>query len=61
VAFKRLVGYASVGIVIELEGNLPDWETYLKRWTSEKVYGMILDHGIFLSNAKGYNVLSKNH
>jgi hypothetical protein len=50
-----------VGIVIELEGNLPDWETYLKRWTSEKVYGMILDHGIFLSNAKGYNVLSKNH
>ena len=40
--------------------SLPD-EVYLERWFAEPIKAVILPTRIFLTNVKGYPVLSKKH
>lgn len=47
-------------IALELPVDLPD-EVYLERWFAEPIKAVILPTKIFLTNAKGYPVLSKKH
>jgi len=50
----------TLGVVLEITENVPeDWE--IDRWYSEPVIAVMLPIGIFLTNAKGYPVLSKRH
>src|SRR6266498_1507578 len=45
-------------IALELPADLPDG-VYLERWFAEPIKAVILPTKIFLTNAKGYPVLSK--
>jgi type II protein arginine methyltransferase len=45
---------------LELSVDLPD-EVYLERWFAEPIKAVILPTKIFLTNVKGYPVLSKKH
>lgn len=49
-----------IGAVLELSGDLPD-EKYLARWEGEPIKAVIIPTSIFLTNRKGYPVLSKAH
>ena len=45
---------------MELPADLPD-EIYLERWFAEPIKAVILPTKIFLTNVKGFPVLSKKH
>ncbi|CAI2170057.1 20379_t:CDS:10 [Funneliformis geosporum] len=49
-----------LSIALELSVNLPD-EVYLERWFAEPIKAVLLPTKIFLTNVKGYPVLSKKH
>ncbi|KAF5400271.1 Protein arginine N-methyltransferase [Paragonimus heterotremus] len=50
----------SLGLVLDLPNNLPD-EYVISRWLSEPVVCLLLRTDLFLTNSKGYPVLSKSH
>ncbi|KAA3680625.1 type II protein arginine methyltransferase [Paragonimus westermani] len=50
----------SLGLVLDLPDNLPD-EYVISRWLSEPVVCLLLRTDLFLTNSKGYPVLSKSH
>ena len=61
---KRLCSYHTTGlggVLLEFDEDLPDWEHYLQRWTSEKVFGILLDTRVFMFNQKNFPVLSIAH
>lgn len=49
-----------IGVVLELSGDLPDMEM-MQRWEGEPVKAVMLPTSMFLTNKKGYPVLSKAH
>lgn len=49
-----------IGIALELTADLPDKEV-LERWLGEPIRCAILPTTLFLTNKKGYPVLSKAH
>jgi protein arginine N-methyltransferase 5 len=55
-----LVFFRLSRIALELPVDLPD-EDHLERWFAEPIKAIILPTKIFLTNAKGYPVLSKKH
>ena len=62
VQIKQLCGHTQgLQAILEFGSDLPDFEAYLKRWTGEKIYAVQLHTKVFLSNAKGFPVLSKKH
>lgn len=59
-----MCGYHSPGfggVLLELKEDIPDWDHFLHRWTSEKLMGILLDVKLFIYNQKNYPVLSKAH
>ncbi|CAB4446154.1 unnamed protein product [Rhizophagus irregularis] len=52
--------HSKLSVALELPVDLPD-EVYLERWFAEPIKAVILPTKIFLTNAKGYPVLSKKH
>ncbi|CDW76653.1 protein arginine n-methyltransferase [Stylonychia lemnae] len=60
--FKMLCGhYNGLQIILQFGANLPSWDSFSKRWTGDKIFGVQLDTDSFLTNQKGYPVLSKAH
>ncbi|TFJ82032.1 hypothetical protein NSK_006700 [Nannochloropsis salina CCMP1776] len=51
---------SSLGVALELTGDLPDPHV-LQRWHGEPVKALVFPTAIFLTNKKGYPVLSKAH
>ncbi|XP_013381204.1 protein arginine N-methyltransferase 5 [Lingula anatina] len=49
-----------IGLALELSADLPD-EAVLRRWCGENIKAAILPTSIFLTNKKGFPVLSKGH
>lgn len=49
-----------LGVVLELTADLPD-EDVLERWLSEPIKALSLSTSLFLTNKKGYPVLSRAH
>ncbi|CAI9715887.1 protein arginine N-methyltransferase 5-like [Octopus vulgaris] len=49
-----------LGIVLELTADLPD-DDVLERWLSEPIKAISLSTSLFLTNKKGYPVLSRAH
>ncbi|CAH2100096.1 unnamed protein product [Euphydryas editha] len=49
-----------VGVVIELSADLPSQEV-LKRWLGEPIKAVIVPTSLFISNKKGYPILSRAH
>ncbi|XP_041376377.1 protein arginine N-methyltransferase 5-like isoform X2 [Gigantopelta aegis] len=49
-----------LGVALELSADMPS-EGILERWLSEPVKAVILSTNLFLTNKKGYPVLSKGH
>ena len=49
-----------VGLALEVTANLPE-DAILKRWLGEPIRCAILPTSLFLTNKKGYPVLSKPH
>ncbi len=50
----------SLGVLLEITQDLPEeWE--IDRWFSEPVVAVVLPVNIFLTNQKGFPVLSKAH
>ncbi|KAA0200429.1 Protein arginine N-methyltransferase, partial [Fasciolopsis buskii] len=50
----------ALGVVLAIPKNLPD-ESVIARWLSEPVCCLLLCTDVFLTNAKGFPVLSKPH
>jgi protein arginine N-methyltransferase 5 len=50
-----------VQVILHLQADLPDYDTFLKRWFGDKVFAIQLDSSAFLQNTKGFPVLSKKH
>uniref|UniRef100_A0A183AW90 PRMT5_TIM domain-containing protein n=1 Tax=Echinostoma caproni TaxID=27848 RepID=A0A183AW90_9TREM len=50
----------ALGVVLEIPNNLPD-ESVVARWLSEPVCCLLLRTDVFLTNSKGFPVLSKSH
>lgn len=50
----------NVGILLEVTANLPT-ASELERWLGEPIRGILLPTSIFLTNKKGYPVLSQAH
>ncbi|KAF9097028.1 hypothetical protein BGX23_009946 [Mortierella sp. AD031] len=60
-SLRNMAGSESkLGIALELSGALPT-DQVLDRWCAEPVKVIILSEDIFLTNNKGYPVLSKRH
>ncbi|KAF9417892.1 Protein arginine N-methyltransferase 5 [Podila epigama] len=60
-SLRNMAGSGSkLGIALELSGALPT-DAVLDRWFAEPVKCIILPEDIFLTNNKGYPVLSKRH
>ncbi|RHZ83026.1 hypothetical protein Glove_100g30 [Diversispora epigaea] len=51
---------SKLSIALEISAQLPD-DKDLERWFAEPIKAIILPTSIFLTNAKGYPVLSKKH
>lgn len=49
-----------LGVVLELSADLPSKEA-IDRWSGEPVKALVLSTRIFLTNKKGYPVLSRAH
>ena len=49
-----------IGVVLELTADLPS-ELEVERWTSEPVKALVVPTSIFLTNKKGFPVLSRAH
>ena len=49
-----------LGVALELTEDLPSY-TVLQRWLAEPVRAVILSTNLFLTNKKGYPVLSRTH
>lgn len=49
-----------ISVALELTEDLPD-EEVLQRWLAEPIKAVVLSTGLFLTNKKGYPVLSKAH
>lgn len=59
--FRTLCNHSSrVGLALELSCDLPDVAD-IKKWLGEPVRSVFLPTSIFMSNKKGYPVLSKAH
>ncbi|KAL3859783.1 hypothetical protein ACJMK2_009977 [Sinanodonta woodiana] len=59
--FRSLVdNNKRIGVALELTSDLPDMSV-LNRWLSEPVKAVIVSTCLFLTNKKGYPVLSKAH
>ena len=52
---------ASLGVALEMTEDLPTRTEVLQRWGGEPVKALIFPTSIFLTNKKGYPVLSKAH
>jgi protein arginine N-methyltransferase 5 len=61
--FKSLIGHAcsNVHLILVLGADLPPWDSFNLRWTGEKIHSIQIDTSTFVSNAKGFPVLSKKH
>ncbi|KAF9179489.1 hypothetical protein BGZ50_006880 [Haplosporangium sp. Z 11] len=60
-SLRNMAGSESkLGVALELSGALPS-DQVLDRWFAEPVKVIILSEDIFLTNNKGYPVLSKRH
>ncbi|KAF8943467.1 hypothetical protein BGZ52_011571, partial [Haplosporangium bisporale] len=60
-SLRNMAGSGSkLGIALEFSGALPS-DSVLDRWFAEPVKVIILPEDIFLTNNKGYPVLSKRH
>lgn len=49
-----------INVVLELSTNLPD-EEVLERWLAEPIKCVMVSTNLFLTNKRGYPVLSKPH
>jgi len=49
-----------IGVVLELTADLPS-EQEIERWTAEPVKAVVVPTSIFISNKKGFPVLSRAH
>ena len=49
-----------IGVVLELTADLPS-EQEIERWTGEPVKALVVPTSIFLTNKKGFPVLSRAH
>lgn len=52
--------YKKMGVALELTADLPS-EEVLQRWLAEPIKCVILSTSLFLTNKKGYPVLSRAH
>lgn len=59
--FRSLCDYnRRLGVALELTANLPPPEV-IDRWLGEPVRAVVVSTSLFLTNKKGYPVLSKQH
>lgn len=49
-----------ISIALEVTEDLPD-EDVLQRWLAEPIKAVVMSTSLFLTNKKGYPVLSKAH
>jgi len=49
-----------IGVILELTADLPS-DRELERWTGEPVKALIIPTSIFVTNKKGFPVLSRAH
>jgi len=60
--FRFLIDHNSrLQVALELTADLPEKDTELARWFAEPVRALIVPAEIFLTNNKGFPVLSKRH
>jgi len=59
--FRSLCNFERrVGVALEVSADLPSQEK-INRWLGEPIHCLILSTSLFLTNKKGYPVLSKAH
>ncbi|KAH3824365.1 hypothetical protein DPMN_126200 [Dreissena polymorpha] len=49
-----------VSVALELSEDLPPYPV-LQRWLAEPIKAVVVSTGLFLTNKKGYPVLSRSH
>ena len=53
--------HTGITVILHFQANLPDLAGYTRRWIGEQVFAVQFDTSSYVSNTKGFPVLSKAH